>query len=148
MLVGEDVNASAATAVKELAASKPAVFKEAQQLLDKQKASPELHFVILADRFWSEGNREDALKCYNSAIELVPDGSSYLCRANLKFEMGLFHEALEDYQQARQSMPDAPSILFLNERTIRTLGPDSGTLRRQAARLAAQSLAAKAPSSS
>lgn len=110
----------------------------AEQTVDLS-AAPDLHFGQLAQRFWDEGKREEALRCFNSAIELSRnDGPLYLNRANLKFQMGLFHEALADYEKAHQLMPDAPWELFGNEKMIQSLGPDSSTLKRLAARRAAQ----------
>ena len=100
---------------------------------------PDLHFGQLAQRFWDAGKREEALKCFNSAITLSPtDGPLYLNRANLKYQMGLFHEALDDYRLAHEFMPDAPMVLFGNEKMIQNLGPDSATLKRLAQRRADQ----------
>jgi tetratricopeptide (TPR) repeat protein len=129
---------AAHTQIMNLSKSQVRALLIAEQQVDLSK-EPDLHLGQLAQRFWDEGKREEALKCFTSALVLSPkDAVLHLNRANLLYQMGRFHEALQDFERAAALDPKLPAVLFGNEKMIRTLGPDSSTLKRLAARRSAQ----------
>jgi tetratricopeptide (TPR) repeat protein len=126
------------TQIMDLSAAQSRVLLMAEQQVDLS-GEPDIHLGQLAQRFWDEGRRDDALRCFTSALVLAPkDGILHLNRANLLYQMGRFHDALVDFDRAAELNPDLPEVAFGNANMIRTLGPDSATLKRLAARRAAQ----------
>lgn len=133
-----DASEGAHAKITDLTAAQARVLMMAEQEVDLSR-NPDLHLGQLAQRFWDEGKRVEALKCFTSAIVLAPkDAILHLNRANLLYQMGRFHEALDDFARAAALNPKLPEEAFGNERMIRTLGPDNPTLKRLAARRAAQ----------
>lgn len=73
--------------------------------------------ALRALTIWQNGNREAALDLYNKAITLMPDEASlYLNRGNLKMELGLIDEAIQDLQEAvsRESTLPAGNLALCN----------------------------------
>lgn len=59
---------------------------------------------------WKKGNRKKSLNLYNKAIEINPDDAIDLMnRGNLKIELGLFDEGIEDLETARNINPTLPT---------------------------------------
>jgi tetratricopeptide (TPR) repeat protein len=84
----------------------------------------------LALQLWLGGKRELALTAYDAAIQKNPGESSLLLnRANLKFELGRYQEAVCDYELAMQATPSLPAELFVNYEMIQKLGIDSPVLK-------------------
>ncbi len=82
-------------------------------------------------RLWRAGQRQQASKLYDHAIDRAPtDATLLLNRGNLRFELEDVQGAMADYERARQGFPKLPDDLFTVQRTVQTLGADSAVLKR------------------
>ncbi|MCE1247423.1 MAG: tetratricopeptide repeat protein [Firmicutes bacterium] len=65
-------------------------------------------------KYQEEGNLQKALECFNEAVKLAPDNSSfYAGRGLIHYQMKTYHLALEDYDKAVKLDPNS-AMNYLN----------------------------------
>jgi tetratricopeptide (TPR) repeat protein len=71
-----------------------------------QKSDSAAMWITKGDTFYSQGQYDDAVECFNKAIDARPDlAASYLHRGYARRSQGDLNRAIEDYSKAEQLDP-------------------------------------------